>query len=223
MRVLVVASSASELSGLGVFSDGADFMRRILPCALGEIVGVPVGVGLVQAALGTCSAILSWKPDHVLCFGTAGAVRSDLGIGELVVADEVVQFSLDLRRFGLERGSTFGSDAGVVVGSVRPMLDLPQLPGIVRINGVVGSSDLFVTRRWREENPWLEEELHVAATDMESFAVAEACGRFSIPCCVARVVSDTASGRRPKNYRRFLDEIVADSLVSIIMSVKDRF
>lgn len=224
MRVLIVASSERELLGLSRFSsNGEAFLNQLLPCGRGEIVGTSVGVGLVQATLGTVSSILKWRPDHVLCFGTGGAVRDDLDIGDLVCAEEVVQYTLDLQAFGLRRGESFGPHQGAVVGAIKPMLRIPPLDGIRQVDGVVGSADLFTLRSWRDANPWLSEELHVVLTDMESYAMASACRQYCLPCRIGRVVSDTALGRRPKRYDRFLSETVAGILFSILESMKDTF
>lgn len=224
MRVLIIASSERELLGLSKFSsNGEAFLDQLLPCGCGEIIGAPVGVGLVQAALGTVSAILKWRPDHVLCFGTGGAVRENLDIGDLVCAEEVVQYTLDLQAFGLKRGESFGPRPGSVVGAIKPMLRVPLLEGVRQIEGNIGSADLFALRSWRDANPWLSEELHVVLTDMESYAMASACRQYCLPCCIGRVVSDTALGRRPKRYDRFLSETVAGILFSILESMKDRF
>ncbi len=224
MRVLIVASSEQELQGLSRFAeaDGV-FLERLLPCGKGEIVAVPVGVGLVQASLGTFAAILKWGPDHVICFGTGGAVCEELELGSLVYAEEVVQYSMDLRPFGLKRGETFGAHPGVVVGSHRPMMCVPSIEGVHRMDGVVGSADMFAVRSWRETNSWLRDELHVILTDMESYAMVSVCRQCYIPCCVLRVVSDTADGRRPKNYSRFMTETVGTILVAIIESIKEKF
>lgn len=221
MRLLIVASSAQELQGLFKLNpDGTDYLDRVLPCGNGEVVGMSVGVGLVQAALGTYAAITKWWPDHVVVFGTGGAVRSDLELGDLVTADQVLQYSLDLRAFGLQRGESFGPNAGSVNGAVRLMLCLPPLEGVRTINGIIGSADMFAVRSWREANPWLSDELHVDLTDMESYAMVRACRQCLIPCCVARVVSDTADGHRPKHYGRFMSETVAGILEKIIEAVK---
>ncbi len=224
MRVLIVASSEHELQGLARFSDTDEaFVERLLPCGHGEIVGAPVGVGLVQSSLGCSAAIMKWRPDHVLCFGTGGAVREDLEIGDMVFGDEIVQYTLDLQAFGLRRGECFGPRPGTVVGALKPMLQLPPIADTRRVDGVIGSADMFAIRSWRDANPWLRNELHVILTDMESYAMASACRQYCLPCCIVRVVSDTCHGHRPKRYDRFLQETVGGILGAIIDSVKDKF
>lgn len=64
--------------------------------------------------------------------------------------------------------------------------------------------------------PWVEEQLHVGAVDMESYAIASAAMADGIPVSVIRVVSDTWRGHRPRSYRAFLRSAAADLLDIIV-------
>ena len=56
-----------------------------------------LGMGRVQAALSTSDAIRRWQPDYVMLVGIAGgfrAVRSDLKLGDVLIADEIIDYEL---------------------------------------------------------------------------------------------------------------------------------
>lgn len=56
-----------------------------------EIYIIQSGVGLVNAALTTSYAIDTIKPKAILLLGVAGAVTKDLEIGDIVVAEQIIQ------------------------------------------------------------------------------------------------------------------------------------
>lgn len=204
--ILVVASSVKELEGITQFEpmerQGLFKIEHGIPA-----VAVPVGVGKVQAAVETAKAIRMWHPQAVVGIGTCGALRRDLKIGDILIASHVVQYDIDLRRFGLKRGETF-SFKGDSVGFLETDDIVTPPCGNVKImrKAVLGSADRFLTARERLDLPWLTEELHIDAVDMESYAMVCAARGECIPVAIIRVVSDTARGARPTSFSSFLAE-----------------
>ncbi len=190
---LVVASSSRELEGFltkpGYLANykGKNYMLAI------------IGVSQVQSALYTLASLMEHQPKRVLLVGYAGGIDPSLSIGDCVLATEVIQYELDLRPFGLKRGETFGRDPNEVLGELP--LYTPPYENAIRAR--CGSSDRFLLRPYREANPWLVDELHLGFSDMESYGVALASKMLDIPCTVCRVISDDATGRRPKSYKNF--------------------
>lgn len=207
--ILIVASSWSELVGVEQFPS-IDGQRRSLPNG-DMLVAIPIGVGKVQAALGTAKALETWKPSHLIGIGTCGAIRQDMEVGDIVCAGRVVQYDIDLRRFGLPRGSTFdseGKEAGELVlqsPCLRMLHELREYRGRkIWERGVLGTADTFLVASERKDKPWIAEQLHVDAVDMESYAIVAAGLSCGIPVSIVRTVSDTWRGSRPKSYGKFL-------------------
>lgn len=204
--IAIVASSSQELPD-----------PRGLPF---WIMCVPVGVGLVQSALNTARLIASCHPDRIITIGTCGALDHDMAVGDLVIGSSVVHYGMDLRRFGLPAGATFDPEGkqvgalpldGSIVGE-EPLFRTRRIHRDI----VIGSADQFMVAGTRETMPWVEDQLHVGAVDMESYAIASAAMADGIPVSVIRVVSDTWRGHRPRSYRAFLRSAAADLLDIIV-------
>jgi len=114
------------------------------------------------------AAIAGSKPPGLLSFGLAGALASDLSVGDVVIASEIVQggerWPCDAAMVGA-LSSRFGVQPRVMVGS-----------GVV----VAGAAAKRVL------------SAQGAAVDMESQVVARAANRHGLPLAVFRVISDAA-------------------------------
>ena len=190
---LVVASNGGELEGFLTKPDQkAEYKGK-------SYLLTTIGVSQVQSALNTLAAIIEHKPKRVLLVGYAGGIDPDLSIGDCILGTEVIQYELDLRAFGLQRGETLSRVPNEVLGELS--LFVPPYEDVILSRG--GSSDRFLLRPWREENPYLIDEMDLGFSDMESYGVALAAKMQNIPCTVCRVISDDAKGRRPKSYKKF--------------------
>ena len=218
--ILLVASSPQELQGFDLLDpwreDGspspqgetqamdATVIRRTFFGA--SIVAVSVGVGKISSALGTYAAIQRWRPSHVIGIGTCGAVRDDLAIGDTLIASSVVQYDIDLRRFKLKRGETPAADGGTVGSLTTDLSWIPKEKRTERLffDRIIGTADRFLVEEERMKSPYLIDELHIDAVDMESYAMLAAAKSAGVPCGIIRTVSDTTHGARPRSYGRFL-------------------
>ncbi len=194
--VLVLAATRRELEGVLTKQQ-----EPTLPAGR-RVVGVCIGVGKVESALAAMQAIHAYTPSLVVLIGYAGAIDESLHIGDGITASRVLQYDLDLRAFGLGRGQTFDGDAN----RVGPAMELfpVQIDGFREV--VLGTADRFLLRSYREQNPYLVQELGLGASDMEGYGVARACNLCAVPCTILRVVSDDARGHRPKDFKRFSRE-----------------
>jgi 5'-methylthioadenosine/S-adenosylhomocysteine nucleosidase len=212
--ILVVASSQQELQGIQEYEPWLGTMEGLpkdeLKCTPGgkPIVAVAVGVGRVQAALNTAQAIHTYKPSLVVGIGTCGAIRDDLCIGDILVASSVIQYDIDLRRFGLKRGE-LPSPTGAIFGVLETDLFPPRkINGLERLffQQLIGCADRFLVAKERKELSFITDELHVDAVDMESFAMVAAARQALVPVAIVRTVSDTNRGARARNYATFIAE-----------------
>lgn len=129
------------------------------------------GVGKVNAAITAMHAVLEAKPSLVINYGTVGKINP--AVHGLLQVEKVLQ--RDMMTLPLApRGVTPFSDAPDVLLSGQ--------------RGVVcGTGDSFVTAA----DPWLAEN-QVDVVDMELFAIARVCERFSIPWRSFKYVTDAA-------------------------------
>lgn len=190
--IIVAASSSAELQACPV-------QENLLPLS--------TGVGKVVAAATLAHQFSLQRVKAVVGVGTCRALNPNLAIGDLVVAKTVLQYDLDLRRFGLLRGETFDSQ-GQKLGALTTQLH--TLNNIVDdsyqrlLQAAVGSADLFLVASELEKRSYLHQELALDAVDMESYSYAAVANAFQIPWAIIRCVSEDASARRPKDYQKFL-------------------
>lgn len=213
--VLVLAATKRELEGvLTKFDEPLSLAGQL-------VVGLCTGVGKVQSALSTLKALSAYAPHQVIVLGYAGAIDPALEIGDAITATKAVQYDLDLRLFALERGGTFDGSGRIVSGHID--LFVPNLQGFKKV--ALGTADRFLLRSYRQENPYLIDELGLGACDMEGFAIAQACKLESIPCSILKVISDDAMGHRPKDFKRFVrqaNERLKEGLLQLLESPSEK-
>ena len=103
-----------------------------------SIVVVHCGVGKVNAAICTQSMIMAFQPDVVINMGVAGGMGPDVRIGDLVIAQSLVQH--DFSGLDLPKGQVDGLDVLLIPCSqwlidsfceVSAELDLKAYLGII--------------------------------------------------------------------------------------------
>jgi adenosylhomocysteine nucleosidase len=227
--ILVVASSQQELQGIYEYEpwlgtqDGLPKVEARSTPGGEPIVAVAVGVGKVQAALNTAQAIQIHRPSIVVGIGTCGAIRDDLCVGDILVASSVIQYDVDLRRFGLKRGE-LPSATGPALGILKTDLFPPTtIDGMERLffQQTMGCADRFLVANERKVLSFISDELHVDAVDMESFAMVAAARQALVPVAIVKTVSDTNRGARARNYAAFLTESSIRAL-QVVMNLRER-
>ncbi len=163
------------------------------------------GVGKVRAASATQALIDRYEPDLLLNVGTAGALRPDVAIGDIVITLAQHQHDSQLwERFvahSHEELSRFIYD------------ELKQQDGPYRVhigNGCAG--DIFQDNLGAKQR--LAEQFGAYCVDMESAAIADICAVNQVPFCVIRSISDSltgAMGEFDANYER-VSRQVAEAL-----------
>ncbi len=143
------------------------------------------GVGKINAAWRTAQAIQQHRPDLVINFGTAGALRA--GLSGLVEVGTAVQRDMDVRALGLDLGHTpFEADSHQIRFSPAPL--------------ICGTGDSFA-----DAPP----ELPCDLVDMELYAIAKICRAEAIPLRAFKFISDSADGAAPADWRAALDHAAA--------------
>jgi len=153
-----------------------------------ELDIIYTGVGKVNAAYQTMKSIALSKPDIIINFGSAGAVRPN--ISGLVQVSKVIQRDIDLEGLGFELGQTPFED-----GEDSFLLeDCTLIDKVTRREKVLCSTgDNFVS-----EAPRLSSDI----VDMELYAIAKVCSREGIPLYAWKFISDHADGNSPNDWER---------------------
>jgi adenosylhomocysteine nucleosidase len=196
-----------------------------------EIVLALSRVGKVSAAVTTLLMLERFGASHIIFTGVAGAVDPALRIGDVVIANSLIQHDMDasplpaFQRFEIPLlGKTYfesepefhqrtasaathyiDKQFAADVSEERRITFGITKPSVHR--GIVASGDQFLADRVRTE------ELRnlipgVLCTEMEGAAVAQVCHEMGgVPSSVIRVISDQADHSAAVDFLRFVDEV----------------
>ncbi len=177
------------------------------------------GIGKVHSAIVVSHIIERYNPSIVFYTGIAGALKSDLNIGDAVIAEDCVQWDVDITSFGFKIGELpsvyFSSDKKIdsvnerfyKSDSVLLTKSKKWSPGGGKVRyGRIITGDSFFSGTIHDEKTELLKELDAYAVDMEGAAAGAACKMYNIPFFLARVISDTVTGIKPKRFKRFMED-----------------
>lgn len=201
-----------------------------------EVVLALSGIGKVAAAATAAVLCQHFQASALLFTGVAGGLGAGVKVGDVVVADALLQHDLDVSPLfprwvvpgsGRDR---FAPDASWTARLRRASLAVlaqpePELArglaafGLHRPQchqGLIISGDRFVSTS--AESQTLRSLLPEAlAVEMEGAAVAQVCADFERPFAVLRTVSDRADDQAHLDFERFLAEVAADMARDIVM------
>ena len=113
-----------------------------------EVVLVKCGVGKVNAARTTQVLIENFDVEYVINVGTAGSLNDNIEIGDLVIAEKLVQHDFDITGFGHEKG--YITNIGKYFYSDKSLIEKVKVT-MKQINknlnyhvGTIATGDIFV-------------------------------------------------------------------------------
>ena len=163
-----------------------------------DVVIVRSEVGKVNAAL-TCQMIIDrYDVNLVINVGVSGSVDNSLDIGDIVVADKLVQHDFDVTGFGRKLGEIEG--IGIYIETNPKLLELFKDKD-VRI-GCIASGDKFVTKL--SDKNFIRETFNALCVEMEGASIAQVCLMNNIDFIVIRSISDKLDGSSKIEFPKFL-------------------
>lgn len=153
------------------------------------------GVGKVNTAMNLSLLLGHMHVDEVVNIGSAGGLRADQSILDLVLPDEVLGIDVDVTPLGFEFGQMLGEptsyrpDPALRARFSKVVSMWPEMPSVHE--GAVGSGDSFVYLPEQVERIRARfGESRVACVEMEGVAIAQVCRRFDVPFLIVRSLSD---------------------------------
>ncbi len=248
----ILSAMPEEMTAMGAALDpGEDVTIAGFRFRHGHIDGHAVilaEAGVGKVASGLVSSLLL---DHFNCAalifsGVAGRLDEELAIGDIVIADELIQhdygamaangfkpFRPGVPPLGEAQGDPgFRLDAKLRQAIAKAIADL-RLPAFtaagkeareVRVKlGRVLTGDQFINNAQTRER--LVRQFQGSAVEMEGAALAQVCERFGVPCVIVRCLSDRAGEDSHIDFAAFLPEaahlaaIVVRRLIPLVAAV----
>lgn len=243
MRLGIVSALHEEQAGLvEQLQDRKEEQRGMRHYYVGKLWGVDCvcvlsRLGKVAAAATVATLIERFGVTHIVFTGVAGGAGQGTHVGDVVVADALVQHDMDASplfpRFEvpLSGQSRFASDLHLTghlldaagrflaedLGSRIAQADRRQFrlqaPRLHR--GLIASGDEFIgsRRRLSELTSALPDLL---AVEMEGAAVAQVCFEFGVPFAVIRTISDGADEDAPVDFMQFIQRVASPYAFGIV-------
>jgi adenosylhomocysteine nucleosidase len=238
----IVGAMAQELAGVwSVLQADA----RFTPSAAVDIAGrrfqrgqwrgrrdravwlVQSGIGKVAATTTAALLLERFDAGALLLTGVAGGLADGVRVGDIVIADALLQHDLDVSPIfprwqvpshGRARFETDAAMAAQMAAAAGRVLAERSASGARVHRGLVVSGDRFVSRR--TECDALRAALPDAlAVEMEGAAMAQVCADYGRPLAVMRTISDRADDNAHADFNRFLDEVAAPVSRALVMAL----
>ncbi|MFA5553175.1 MAG: 5'-methylthioadenosine/adenosylhomocysteine nucleosidase [Phycisphaerae bacterium] len=193
-----------------------------------EVTAAVSGWGKAAAASTCTTMIVRWGVEAIIFVGVAGAAAEELNVGDIVIADELVQHDLDARpifpkyQVPILGVSHFETDKKLREGAILAagkflssdiaehiQADDLALFGITKPavhHGLVASGDQFISDaavlgRLRGDLGDLK------CVEMEGASVAQICYEHNVPLMVMRTISDKADSSAGESFSLFISKI----------------
>ena len=246
VRLGIISALHEEQEGLAeAMHSPATLTHGMRDYLQGQIAGIDAvcvlsRIGKVAAAMTATSLVEKFGVTHILFTGVAGSGDPGVHVGDIVVAESLVQYDMDASPLfpqfevpltGLSHFLTDVQLTQQVQAAARSFLDDDfdkvidagersafklQAPRVHR--GLIASGDQFIKQAARIRS--IGEALPgLLAVEMEGAAVAQVCFELGIPFAVVRTISDNANEAAAHDFMRFVKSVASRYACHIVTRV----
>lgn len=199
-----------------------------------DVVAVFSRWGKVAAATTATNMILEFDVDRIIFTGVAGAISSELKVGDIVIGERLYQHDMDarplMRRFeipltGKTSYETPQQNVDTMAQAVhnflknnrefRQLLTEQHISNVKMLTGDIASGDLFISST-EMKHALIKNLPSVVCAEMEGAAVAQVCDDYGVPLIVVRVISDSADEEAHISAIGFVNQHAGDYSLSIL-------
>lgn len=183
-----------------------------------EVVLIEAGVGKAAAAAAVAYARVRFMPQQAFWVGVAGSLNPELKTLDLVLAQDAVQYDVDITAFGRAPGELATGERFVPADPAltSKVLRIAMASGNSVFLGRIASADRFLA------NPLQAEEVRrvfeADAVEMEGAAALWTAKRMGMPMALLRAVTDEAGKEAPMSFESFL-EAASQRLSALVAQV----
>lgn len=207
-----------------------------------NIILVLSKIGKVAASITATLLIDNFDIEYVLFMGVAGAGNPNVNVGDVVVADFLLQHDVDVRPFykphevAILNKALFEADeklAKKLLNATQAFLENSLEAHVEKLSldkfniaspqahfATIASGDQFI------QDVTVLNDIHdrvrsvqdvlLGCVEMEGAAVAQVCFELNKPCVVVRTISDNANHSAAIDFNAFLKEIASYYALGIV-------
>ena len=249
MRLGIISALHEEQQGLVEAMQGpqrrSHGMRDYTLGTLWNIDAVCVlsRLGKVAAAMTAAILVEKYGVTHIVFTGVAGSGDKRVKVGDIVVAESLLQHDMDARplfpRFevpltGLQRFATdlelstqlAGAAEDFLRDDVSSVLKAADIAAFglqhARVHrGLIASGDQFISSA-AHLNQLKVDIPDLLAVEMEGAAVAQVCFELGVPFTVMRTISDNANEEAAVDFMRFVRTVASPYALTVIQQLCQR-
>ena len=246
-RIGILGAMPEEINGIvSLLKDKTEVVKGMRTYYLGTINEVEVVVvfsrwGKVASATTVTHLNVEFGITQLFFTGVAGAINPTLNIGDIVIANSLVQHDLDARpimdRFEIPLlGKTMLYPPKEILDSAvdnigelvnaktlihllsQKQQEIFSLLDLKMVVGQIASGDqFFASNGDKEKLAGILPE--VLCVEMEGAAVAQVCFEYNIPYVIIRTISDNANDNSVVDFKEFVSQVASKFGVEIIRNL----
>jgi len=190
--------------------------------------------GKVASAVTTTQLINDYNPTEIIFTGVAGAIKSELNIGDIVIGKNLYQYDVDcspiFKKFEipiLKKKYFETSNSNKLIDATNLFLDdyekyinhndikKFEITNPKMIYGDIATGDQFISERNKVKE--INEQLPtVTCVEMEGAAVAQVCYEYDIPFSIIRIISDKANDNATIDFPKFAKSVASNYALGIL-------
>ena len=181
-----------------------------------QVIIAVCGVGKVFAAMCAQAMILNYSPDTIINTGVAGALASELRVGDVAVAENVVQHDMDTSPIGDPVGLISGINMVQIPADEKISSSLKKTAadlGMTCLSGTIASGDQFIADKAKKA--YIKNTFSAIACEMEGAAIGQVCYVNGTPFGILRSISDNGDESAGMSYDKFIG-VAVDNSVKIL-------
>lgn len=190
--------------------------------------------GKVASAVTTTQLINDFDINEIIFTGVAGAIKSDLNIGDIVIGKHLYQYDVDcspifkkfeipiLKKMYFETSDNLKLSISINLFSDSYTNSINQndtkefeINNPKIIYGDIATGDQFISDSKKVEE--LNRELPtVVCVEMEGAAVAQVCYEYDVPFSIIRIISDKADDNATIDFPKFAKNVASNYALGIL-------
>jgi len=198
-----------------------------------EVVLVFSRWGKVASSSTVTTLINIFDVKEVIFTGVAGSIDESINIGDVVIAEGLIQHDFDASPFLEENTLPFinkksiPSDKNISEklfkscekyfksGIDKTLANEFNLHEVKAVMGNIASGDQFIkSDKRRSEIKNITDNIY--AVEMEGAAIAQVCFEYNVPFAVIRTISDSANSSAPVDFSKFVNEVASEYSYNIL-------